>query len=130
MCLDDKKDVLLSSFNTAIIDAKPNSCEDDADSNMALVHMNILDHASVRPIEGIWCRGVVPTVVFVQDNNLEEFGDNIGDEHIAFEADLDDGDAASDVEAGRIHRLHEEPITYFQLRRICTDAFVCHTSLS
>ena len=63
-----------------------------------------------------------PPLFILEDNGLEEeVGENMVGHNIQFEAELDEGDAASDVEAERLHRVHEEPIAYLQLRRIGTD---------
>ena len=63
-----------------------------------------------------------PPLLQLEDNGLEELdGENIVGDNIQFEAELDEGDTASDVEAERLHRVHEEPIAYLQLRRIGTD---------
>ena len=63
-----------------------------------------------------------PPLLLLEDNGLDEaVGGNMVGDNIQFEAELDEGDAASNVEAERLHRVHEEPIAYLQLLRIGTD---------
>ncbi|VAH84724.1 unnamed protein product [Triticum turgidum subsp. durum] len=100
------------SFSKKISDGS--SCEDDADSSMRSVHTKILKDSHVEQIEH-------PLLVVEENHLLEHVGENVVGEHIHFEAELDEGDVASDVEVERLHRVHEEPITYFQLRRVGAD---------
>ncbi|XBI92752.1 hypothetical protein VPH35_029738 [Triticum aestivum] len=116
MRMDEKNGVFLSAFTDGSNDpnqmegkmssskkiSEGSSCEDDADSSMRPVHTKFLQQSDVEPIE-----------VTVGENMV---GDNI-----QFEAELDEGDATSDVEDERLYRVHEEPIAYLQLRRIGTD---------
>ncbi|XBI63598.1 hypothetical protein VPH35_043976 [Triticum aestivum] len=128
MSMDEKNGVFLSSFTNGSNDpnqmegkissskkiSEGSSCEDDADSSMRPVHTKFLQQSQVEPIE--------PPLLLLEDNGLEEVvGENIVGDNIQFEAELDEGDRASDVEAERQHRVHEEPIAYLQLRRIGTD---------
>ncbi|XBI84582.1 hypothetical protein VPH35_092861 [Triticum aestivum] len=128
MSMDEKNVVFLSAFTDGSNDpnhmernmtsskkiSEGSSCEDDADSSMRPLHTQSLQQSNVEPIE--------PTLLILQDNGLDEaVGENIVGDNIQFEAELDEGDTASDVEAERLHRVHEEPIAYLQLRRIGTD---------
>ncbi|KAM3368848.1 hypothetical protein ACQJBY_017020 [Aegilops geniculata] len=128
MSQEENNVVALSAFTNGNIDVNPmeenltfskkisdgSSCEDDADSSRRAVHTKILKESHVEHTEH-------PLLVVEENNLLEHVGENIVGEHIHFEAELDEGDAASDVEVERLHRVHEEPITYFQLRRIGAD---------
>ncbi|XBI34390.1 hypothetical protein VPH35_120202 [Triticum aestivum] len=123
MSMDEKNGVFLSSFTNGSNDpnqmegkitsskkfSEGSSCEDDADSSMHPVCTKLLQQSQ-------------PPLLLLEYNGLEEVvGENIVGDNIQFEAELDEGDRASDVEAERQHRVHEEPIAYLQLRRIGTD---------
>ncbi|KAM3371207.1 hypothetical protein ACQJBY_018535 [Aegilops geniculata] len=128
MSQEENNAVALSAFTNGSIDVNPmeenltfskkisdgSSCEDDADSSRRAVHTKILKESHVEHTEH-------PLLVVEENNLLEHVGENIVGEHIHFETELDEGDAASDVEVEILHRVHEEPITYFQLRRIGAD---------
>ncbi|XBI63126.1 hypothetical protein VPH35_043610 [Triticum aestivum] len=99
MSIDEKNAGFLSAFTDGSIDAK------HTEGNLS---------SSKKISEGRSCEDDADSTMrpvhskFLQQTHVEPI-------------ELDEGDAASDVEAERVHRLHEEPIAYLQLRRISTD---------